>query len=152
MTTSDVVHHASALPKLLSKWSYLNGCAGWTGSTRTAQKRWEKSKGKGICRIPTTGKQCKTSNHSSARELEPVQKDPQLSMFNCRWWLLASHAWQCMRVSLLPACAHSCQLSLQVTNTVLWTMGEGSAPEMGVGRAGETPHGHKAAHSQTTHS
>lgn len=49
-----------------------------------------------MCHILTTGKQCKTSNHSSARKLEPVQKDPELSMFNCCWWLLVSHAWQCV--------------------------------------------------------
>lgn len=49
-----------------------------------------------MCHILTTGKQCKTSNHSSARKLEPVQKDPVLSMFNCCWWLLVSHAWQCV--------------------------------------------------------
>lgn len=123
----------SALTKLLSKWSYLNVCAGRADSTRTAQKRWEKSKRKGICHILTTGKQCKTSNHSSARELEPVQKDPELSMFNCRWWLLASHAWQCVRVSLLPACAHSCQLSLQVMNTVLGPCERGRSQGWGWG-------------------
>lgn len=49
-----------------------------------------------MCHILTTGKQRKTSNHSSARKLEPVQKDPVLSVFNCCWWLLVSHAWQCV--------------------------------------------------------
>lgn len=27
--------------------------------------------------------QCKASNHSGARELGPVQKDPELFVFNC---------------------------------------------------------------------
>lgn len=54
-------------------------------------------------------------------------------MFNCRWWLLFSHAWQCPRVSLLPACAHSCQLSLQVMNTGLRTMRRGLGQRWGWG-------------------
>lgn len=118
-TTSDVFTLVSASTLLLWKWSYRNVCVGWWGRTRTTQERWEKSKREGICHLLTTGKQCKTSNHSSARELEPVQKDPVLSVLNCGWWLLASHAWQCVRVWLLPACAHCCQPSLQVMNTVL---------------------------------
>lgn len=101
------------------KWSYLNVCAGGSGSTRMAQKKREMSKRKGICHILTTGAQRKTSNHSSARELEPVQKDWGLFLVNCRWWLLASHAWQCTCLPLLAARAHCCQLSLQVMNMVL---------------------------------
>lgn len=56
----------------------------------------EKSKGQELCHKQTTEKQCKTSNHSSATKLEPVQKDPELSVFNCCWWLRLSHAWQCV--------------------------------------------------------
>ena len=138
-------------PNLL-KWSYRNVCAGRSGSTRTAQKRREKSKRKGICHILTTGKQCKTSNHSSARELEPVQKDPELAVFNCRWWLLAGHAWRRVRVWLLPACVHCCQPSLQVINMVLRACERGSGPELGVGEAGETPQRHKAPWMQIAHS
>lgn len=151
-TTSDLVTLASASTKLSLKWSHRNVCAGWSGSTRTAQRRWEKSKRKGTCHILTTGKQCKTSNHSSARELEPVQKDPKLSVFNCPWWLLASHAWQCMRGS-------GCSLPVLIavsSHSRWWTspqsLGERSGPEMGVGEAGDTPYGPKVVCTHITQS
>lgn len=69
--------------------------------------------------------QRKASNHRGARELGPVQKDPEFSVFNCPWWLLVSHAWQCPHVSLLPASVHSCQPSLQVMNVGLGPWGRG---------------------------
>ena len=155
-TTSDVFILLSASTLLPWKWSYRNVCVGWWGRSRTTQKRWEKSNRERICHILTTGKQCKTSNHSSARELEPVEKDPAPSMLNCGWWLQASHAWQCVRVWLLPACAHCCQPSLQVMNTVLRPckrgLGQSGWRGWGLARAGATPHGHRVARTQITHS
>lgn len=96
-----------------------------------------------MCHILTTGKQCKTSNHSSARKLEPVQKDPALSMFNCCWWLLVSHAWQCV------CHAASCLCSFLSA----FTPGdEYCFSDQGRERAGgkKSPHRHKATCTQIT--
>lgn len=96
-----------------------------------------------MCHILTTGKQCKTSNHSSARKLEPVQKDPVLSMFNCCWWLLVSHAWQCV------CHAASCLCSFLSA----FTPGdEYCFSDQGRERAGgkKSPHRHKATCTQIT--
>ena len=53
------------------------------GAAPGQHKRDEKEQEGGDMSHPDYRKQCKTSNHSSARELEPVEKDPAPSMLNC---------------------------------------------------------------------
>lgn len=117
-TTSDVFTLVSASTLLPWKTSYRK-CLCWVrGRTRTTQKEMRKEQEEGICHLLTTGKQCKHLI-TAVPGTWTCPKDPALSVLNCG----ADGCWPVMHDTAhglaAPACAHCCQPSLQVMNTVL---------------------------------
>lgn len=157
-TTSDVFTLVSASTLLLWKWSYRNVCVGWWGRTRTTQERWEKSKREGYVTSWLQG-------NSAKHLITAVPGNLNLSKkILCSPCLIAVDG--CWPVMHDNACGSGCSLPVLIAVSLhsrwwtqssdpargVWARAGGGGGGWGLVRAGATPHGHKVACMQITHS